>query len=107
MNRSKILPLFLFAVVVLTFAAVQPVAAAEPNVPECGFDVSALLAQAPVETPASPALASDPSLAPGVPEPEFLAKFHGYCRCSCSLIKNCNTSADCGGSLCLGGVTCC
>lgn len=41
------------------------------------------------------------------PEPTPLAKFHGYCRCSCSFTKNCNTSADCGGSACLGGVTCC
>lgn len=41
-------------------------------------------------------------------QPEFMAQgFHGYCRCTCSLIKNCNTSADCGGSPCLGGPTCC
>jgi hypothetical protein len=39
--------------------------------------------------------------------PVFMAKFHGYCRCSCSFTKNCSTSADCGGSPCLGGVTCC
>lgn len=41
------------------------------------------------------------------PQPEFMAGFRGYCRCSCSLVKNCTTSADCGGSACLGGVTCC
>lgn len=41
------------------------------------------------------------------PKPEFLATFHGYCRCGCSRTKDCNTSADCGGSACLGGITCC
>jgi hypothetical protein len=31
----------------------------------------------------------------------------GYCRCTCSLIPNCTTNADCGGGLCLKGPTCC
>jgi hypothetical protein len=31
----------------------------------------------------------------------------GYCRCTCSFIPNCSTSADCGGGLCLKGPTCC
>jgi hypothetical protein len=31
----------------------------------------------------------------------------GYCRCSCSFVPNCSTSADCGGGLCLKGPTCC
>jgi len=108
MSRSKLLPLFLFAVVALTFAAAQPAAAAEPGSPGCGLDVSALLARPPVETLASTAPPSNPGLALAVPEPDFLAAgFHGYCRCSCSFIKNCNTSADCGGGACIGGVTCC
>jgi hypothetical protein len=33
--------------------------------------------------------------------------FTGYCRCGCSLVKDCNTSADCGGWACLKGPTCC
>ena len=33
--------------------------------------------------------------------------FRGYCRCTCSSIPNCSTNADCGGSLCLKGPTCC
>ncbi len=33
--------------------------------------------------------------------------FHGHCRCSCSFIPDCNTSADCGGAPCLAGITCC
>lgn len=106
MSRSKLLPLFLFAVVLAFVAAAQPAAAAEPSSPQCGFDVSALLAQPPVET-LSPALLPNPGLAPAVPEPDFLGTFHGYCRCSCSRIRNCNTSADCGGGACIGGITCC
>ena len=31
----------------------------------------------------------------------------GYCRCSCSFTPDCATNADCGGSLCLKGPTCC
>jgi hypothetical protein len=33
--------------------------------------------------------------------------FHGYCRCGCRNVKDCNTDADCGGSRCLGGISCC
>jgi hypothetical protein len=33
--------------------------------------------------------------------------FTGYCACGCSFVKDCNTSADCGGSACLKGPTCC
>lgn len=34
-------------------------------------------------------------------------KFHGYCRCSCSFVKDCNTSADCGGAPCIAAISCC
>jgi hypothetical protein len=33
--------------------------------------------------------------------------FRGFCRCGCSFVRDCNTSADCGGGACLGGPTCC
>jgi len=33
--------------------------------------------------------------------------YTGYCACGCSFVKDCNTSADCGGSPCLGAPTCC
>ena len=33
--------------------------------------------------------------------------FHGHCKCSCSSIPDCNTSADCGGAPCLAAITCC
>ncbi|MFL6236883.1 MAG: hypothetical protein ACJ76N_27375 [Thermoanaerobaculia bacterium] len=49
-----------------------------------------------------------PSTAPA--QPEFMASskpFRGHCACGCSFTPDCNTSADCGGSACLAGVTCC
>jgi len=33
--------------------------------------------------------------------------FTGYCACGCSFVKDCNTSADCGGAGCLKAPTCC
>ncbi len=33
--------------------------------------------------------------------------FRGFCHCSCTFTPDCNTSADCGGSPCLAGITCC
>jgi hypothetical protein len=33
--------------------------------------------------------------------------FHGFCKCSCTFVPDCNTSADCGGSPCLAAITCC
>jgi hypothetical protein len=33
--------------------------------------------------------------------------FRGFCACGCSFVRDCNTSADCGGSRCLPGPTCC
>jgi hypothetical protein len=42
-------------------------------------------------------------------QPEFLAQkgFRGFCRCGCSPIRDCNTSADCGGGACSPGISCC
>ena len=34
-------------------------------------------------------------------------RFHGYCRCGCSSVPNCNTSADCGGGACSATISCC
>lgn len=33
--------------------------------------------------------------------------FHGFCACTCTNIPDCNTSADCGGNICLQAPTCC
>ena len=85
-----------------------------------GSAAAAVAGPAPVQAqPCSPvfevpAQESEPSVSKmelpgtGPVEPEFLAPgFRKYCRCSCSFTPNCNTSADCGGSPCLAGVTCC
>ena len=34
-------------------------------------------------------------------------RFHGYCRCGCSTVPNCDTSADCGGGACSAAISCC
>ena len=34
-------------------------------------------------------------------------QFHGFCRCGCSTIPDCNTSADCGGGVCSKAISCC
>ncbi len=58
-----------------------------PSGPVCGLDADARGAK-------SPALAQ-------------AVVYHGFCRCSCTRIPDCNTSADCGGSACLKAITCC
>ena len=64
----------------------------EPLAPSSGDNVSSAIdVDARDFTPAAPAA-----------RPQ-----RGYCRCSCSSTPNCSTSADCGGSLCLRGPTCC
>jgi hypothetical protein len=73
------------------------------STPTCSLNFEALSA---VATEASPVQMERPGSAPA--EPEWLAAgFKRYCRCSCSSVPNCNTSADCGGSACLAGITCC
>jgi hypothetical protein len=47
----------------------------------------------------------DPTDTPSASRPDRPPR--GYCRCSCSFTPNCSTNADCGGSLCLKGPTCC
>jgi len=115
MSPSSPRPLFLMILLVALaslasalpgHAAASPAATGTPSLatPTACDAGLALFAEIPqTSTPAlSEALASDGGLAPFAAKP-----FHGYCRCSCSFIKNCNTSADCGGGACLGGITCC
>ena len=45
-----------------------------------------------------------PEVAPATPAAK---PRRGFCRCSCSFVPNCSTSAECGGGLCLKGPTCC
>ena len=109
---SKLCRTILLSAAVLALAAAAPAFAGQGPSPAPSL-------QAPAACPPAADLfaAKDQALvckandAVAVPvQPEFMAqtvKYRGYCRCSCSFVKNCNTSADCGGSACLAGITCC
>jgi hypothetical protein len=110
MSRSKLLPLFLFAVVLAFIAMPGSAAPAAPTAvpsiaaPACGVDSGLLFSTGASTAPKSCGAA--PAVQVGVPEPEFLAKKLGYCHCSCSTI-HCRTSADCGGASCDPFISCC
>ncbi len=93
--------LTLAALLLLTAAAF---AAPAPAAPRAGCAPSLdLLA------PATQAVCKAPAATAPV-QPEFMQSttvYHGFCRCSCTHIPDCNTSADCGGSACLKAITCC
>ena len=113
MSRSKLLPLFLFAVV-LAFVALPgsaapaaqaaPIAAPKIAAPACGGETGLLFSTGASTAPTS--CGAVPAVQVGVPEPEFLAKRLGYCHCGCSTI-HCRTSADCGGASCDPFISCC
>src|SRR5436305_679819 len=100
MCRTILLTLALFVLAVAAAAA-----APAPAAPQGGCAPSLdLLA------PATQAVCKPAALSTAPAQPEFMANpkpFRGYCACSCSFTRDCNTSADCGGSACLPGVTCC
>ena len=96
--RTILFALFALLAVAPVFAEPAPTVQAPTVQAGCGAP-SLDLFTAPQVTPASQVTA------PAVPD--FMATFRGYCRCSCSFTPNCNTSADCGGSAGLKGVTCC
>ena len=84
--------------------AVQTQAAAAASMtPQAGCAAPSLDLFAP-SAPTAQCTASQP-VAPL--QPDFMVKFRGHCKCSCSFTPDCNTSADCGGSPCLAGITCC
>jgi hypothetical protein len=110
---SKLCRTILLSAAVLALAAAAPAFAGQGPAPAPAL-------QAPAGCPPAADLfaAKDPALvckandAVAVPEQqEFMStpttKFRGFCRCSCSFVRDCNTSADCGGSPCLAGITCC
>jgi hypothetical protein len=100
MCRTIFMTLALF---VLAVAAVA--AAPAPAAPQGGCASSLDLLAPATQAVCKPAA---PSTAPA--QPEFMASskpFRGYCACTCSFTRDCNTSADCGGSACLPGPTCC
>jgi len=110
--KALLRPLLLSLVFAALAAPVPAHAATVPATPEttvldatpaCGASLALFAEITQTSTPALfEALAHEGGLAPFTAKP-----FHGYCRCSCSFTRNCNTSADCGGGACLGGITCC
>jgi hypothetical protein len=89
----------------LVLATAAAFAAPAPAAPQGGCASSLDLLAPATQAVCKPAA---PSTAPA--QPEFMASskpFRGYCACTCSFTRDCNTSADCGGSACLPGVTCC
>jgi hypothetical protein len=110
----------LFAAAIATLLAALPALAAgapaqtaplpafltAPPSPGCAgsADVQAALA-----VPSTPILAPAPAAANGLEAvlSQPSTKFRGYCHCSCSFVKNCNTNADCGGARCIAAITCC
>lgn len=99
MCRTILLTLALFVLAVAAASAAPAPAALQGCAPSLD-----------ILTPGTPAVCKPaaPSTAPA--QPEFMASskpFRGYCACTCSFTRDCNTSADCGGSSCLPGPTCC
>lgn len=92
-----------FAVTVASAGSTDPLAAPQES-------ESAIATEAESFTPASTddvSTAIDLDLSDVVPASPMARPMRGYCRCTCSLTPNCSTNADCGGSLCLKGPTCC
>lgn len=105
LGRAVLLAAVLAVAAVPAFADPAPASAPVPAVQDPSGCAPAVDLLAP-DAGAAVCKAPDAEM-PDPVQPEFMAGFRGYCRCSCSLVKNCNTSADCGGSACLGGPTCC
>jgi hypothetical protein len=105
----------LLALAVLTLVAVAPALAAPAPaaVPQPTAVAAQQAACAPtlaLLAPSTEAVCKTAAPSTTVPQPEFMTStvtYKGYCRCGCRFVKDCNTDADCGGSRCLGGVSCC
>jgi hypothetical protein len=105
----------LFACIAVVLLAVLPAAAAPAQPAVAGPAVPAVSPLTPSCNLDAPATFVSPAPAVSTPAlPEWLAidgnssiKYHGYCPCGCSSIKNCNTNADCGGGTCSQFISCC
>jgi len=105
--RTTFLAVLVLAFTAAAFASPAPAPVTAPaegtslQLPACApdFDFAAAGEEVPlckVELPGT-----------GPVQPTWMVTYHKFCRCSCSHVPNCNTSADCGGAPCLGGITCC
>ena len=106
-KRNKLLALSLLvlgaAFVLFLRSQIASVAHATETPPLACMPAQAL--PAPAATPAG--ACSPPAAPPSSAMSSGAEPFHGHCRCTCSRVFDCNTSADCGGSPCLGAITCC
>ena len=96
----------LLALALLALIAVAPASAAPA--PAAGGCPPSLDLLAPVT--ATPVCAAATATPAATPQPTFMTSatvYHGYCRCTCSKIPDCNTNADCSNGRCLGGISCC
>jgi hypothetical protein len=85
-------------------------ALATPPPAGCGPDLSLLAEAGAADRPAGLASPSGPVCAlstGGAPALAQAVVYHGFCRCSCTRIPDCNTSAQCGGAPCEKAITCC
>jgi len=129
MRKATLAALFVLAFLAVLGTALcagQPVPAATPSGQAAALQTAqpALLGAAAADTGCGSALAGIPAQArgnaashvePSGPQcsleqastPLNSRPFHGFCKCSCTFTPDCNTSADCCGSPCLAGITCC
>jgi hypothetical protein len=100
MCRTILLAFALLLLATAAFAAPAPAAPQGGCAPSLDLLAPATQAVCKAQTPSATAPF----------QPEFMQStttYHGFCRCSCTHIPDCNTSADCGGSACLKAITCC
>lgn len=105
MPRTAFLALVALALLAALPAAAAPAHAATSS---CGQAALPFALDGLAPAPAAPATAATvlPDWLEGA-RLEQTTVFHGYCRCTCSRIPDCNTDADCSNHRCLGGISCC
>ena len=102
--QKSILVFAVFAVAFVAVLCAAPAFAGEPAQPPAGPPAAIAAAGCgggPVFAPPGP----QAQLCPGDPPEEPPPFFRRTCRCSCG--QPCQTDADCGGGICMAGITCC